>query len=366
MRNVKSSPSKRVEQATRKPNERDRRKLQHKIYADRHGRGHFIADDDDGRSWLLAFLLRGCKTKPLKVSAPWLTDDKLRALRKESWALTFDDIGLLIHLTDKERTDYKAWRFIPWNVAPLERDAWLAAKRLAQRQAVDRRRHQRKLDEQALLSKGDQRLDAIERMLRKHGAQTILQLAKRAVHSRVFAELLVFTGKIVTADSRNVLRNAVHRTVEKGVALGRITPVQSGKKCYKILVASDATTVSGRKRRQRNGLTPISHPLTLSRFAIRNGRVSSLETHTERAHHLDASGSKTNGQCSERHQPYRLPQLDRSHSLTAVGPDLWRERGADANEGRVAEQEKLFDDAELWFVSTLSTDNATAVSELRQ
>ena len=188
-----STPSRGATQAKRKPNQRDRIKLGCRLFKYNHGDS---ADIRLGRRRPWAKLAAGVRVVWLQQQGAhcrcaWLlNDDKLRALRREARALTFDDIGLLIRLTDKDRNDCKAWRFIPWNVAPSERDAWLAAKRREQRQAVNRRHYQRKLDEEALPNMTEKRRDLIERML-KDGPQTLAHLTKRARRSPTFEPMVV-------------------------------------------------------------------------------------------------------------------------------------------------------------------------------
>ena len=295
MLDVSSSASRGFLQAKPKPNQRDRIKLGCRLYKYLHG-GRVdihLADDDHGRSWLLAFVLCGFSNKALIADAPWLLNenDKLRALRREARALTFDDIGLLIHLTDKDRTKCKAWRFIPWNVAPSERDAWLCAKRREQRQAVDRRRYQRKLEEQALPNMTEKRRDLIERML-KDGPQTLSQLTKRARRSPLFDPMADYgSGRDNRRRWAEAVRKLVYATVKALAARGRVTlttrkgvygpiilvsatrseahrktPRKAGK-IFRLSRKADFPASLGGNRKQANGLSPISDPVTISRFA---------------------------------------------------------------------------------------------------
>jgi hypothetical protein len=168
-------------QAPRQPNWRDCMKLR-RIYRARHGGGHFVADDEAGRNWVIAFLLcgfRGKQLKALKADAPWLTDDELAALRQEARSLIFDDIGLLIRLTDEECTRWKAWRFFPWHVAPSEKYEWLRERQREQRRVASRKYYWKKRSEQAQRCKGDLRIDAIMRMV-DAGPLSVPELTKRA------------------------------------------------------------------------------------------------------------------------------------------------------------------------------------------
>jgi hypothetical protein len=213
-----TTPLRGDKQATRKPNQRDRIKLGCRLYQHLHGSADIdLADDDHGRGWLLALVLRGFNDKALIADAPWLTDDRLRALRREARKFTFDDIGVLIHLTDKDRTRCKAWSFLPWHVAPSERDAWLAAKRREQRKAVEHRRYQRWLDEQALLNMTEKRRDLIERML-KDGWQTVAHLSKRARRSLAFG----FMDYRDNRRSAEAVRKLVYATVKALAKRGRV------------------------------------------------------------------------------------------------------------------------------------------------
>ena len=295
-----NTPLHEQKQAKPKPNQHDRIKLGCRLYKHLHGSADIgLADDDHGRSWLLAFVLCGFNNKALIADAPWLlADDKLRALRREARALRFEDIGLLIHLTDKDRTDCKAWRFFPWNVAPSERDAWLAAKRRAQRQAVDRRRYQRFLDQQAMPNLTEKRREVIERMLEGR-PQTLGQLTKRARRSPAFGlhygnrrsaeairKLVYTTAKALAARGRAALMT--RKGVYGPVILVSLPPSKARRKAprkagklFRPSRKTDFPASLGGSRKRANGLGPISHPPSLSRFAgHRSGVTNQHERHT--------------------------------------------------------------------------------------
>jgi len=204
------------------PNRHDRSKLQLRIYKDRYG-GHFVTDDEVGRDWVKAFLLCGFRTKQLKADAPWLTDDKLAVLRKEIRGLTFEDIGLVIHLTEAERTLYSAWRFFPWDVAPSERTKWLEDDRREQRRVASRKYYWKKRSEQAQRCKGDLRIDAILRMVDARPL-SVPVLTKRA-RSPLFWPKRLGPKSMPDLNRKRarVHRELVRRAVKDAVALGLVT-----------------------------------------------------------------------------------------------------------------------------------------------
>jgi hypothetical protein len=282
-----SSASGRTKQAKRKPNDWDRKKLR-RIIKDRYGNHNLPTGN---RDWVLALLLCGFKTKPILSDAPWLEPDELPVLRKTARKLSFEDIGRLIRLTFEDWLHYKAWRFSPCDRSPEE----MKERKREKRRAGKRKRYREQHQQQP--RKTDLRLDAILRMLNR--PQTMAQLAKRARHSRAFSGLRRVMGSTVTARSLRVQREVVYRTVKQLAALGMVAITTRKGRRGPVLVVSKLT-VKGRKnvvlgaqhknvvlnpsgkRRQGNGLTPVSHPMKLSAFAYTKREsvfVRSSQTH---------------------------------------------------------------------------------------
>jgi hypothetical protein len=295
-----------------------------------------VTDDEVGRDWVKAFLLCGFRTRQLKADARWLTDDELAVLRKEIRGLTFEDIGLVIHLTDAEHTRWKAWRFFPWDVAPCERTEWLDDKRHERRRAASRRYYWKQRCEKQQMRKGELRMEAILRMFIKNGPQTMPQLVKRARHSRVFPSVRSWPLGHTDPKLVKVHRELVRKYVAQLVALGRVV-VKNVKKGCQFEATLEVASGRGRKRKRRNGLTLILDPHTVPDFAGGNSSELLHKTNTEKAQHLGPAVlhvRKGNGQMTDQHSPrhqmvvpakgklvevHRCRRVVGVHHLTAVG-----------------------------------------------
>lgn len=293
----------RSQQAPRRANQWDRGKLS-RITFERCGT-HFISDTDAGRAMLVALLHCGLDQRDALTRAPWLEPGELRALRRAASATPFDDLGPLIKLTWDELVRWEAWRFYPCDIS---REEYERRKR-ERRKAKDA---ERKRDERAWNQRrpvGDLRMESVMHML-ADGPATVPQLFKRALRSRPFQPgRVVIPGMPERNWSRaEVVRNAVHRIVQRLAKLGMVEtkvgkkgrrgPVlwvrlavverrhatrKADAKCYAGSVAPPATLTKRGKRRNGNGLGPVSDTPTHVRFTLGSGRVTTLYPPTERA-----------------------------------------------------------------------------------
>jgi hypothetical protein len=95
-----------------------------------------IADDDDGRMFLMIMFALGISNADANNLASWITTQEMRAIRKGAARFdpTPENIGLAINLTYAERKRHKAWKFpccdkTPEEVARLDADARNKKKR---------------------------------------------------------------------------------------------------------------------------------------------------------------------------------------------------------------------------------------------
>jgi hypothetical protein len=132
----------------------------------RHRGCSFISDDDEGRLMLMLLLRFRTTTESAMEMAPWLKSEReVKALRKAGHKLEWRKIGELLKLTYAERRAHKLYHWLPVDVPPEE-----VRRRQSQRNKEKDRERKRKAraknkEEHDMMNNGNDRKEAIIRML---------------------------------------------------------------------------------------------------------------------------------------------------------------------------------------------------------
>jgi hypothetical protein len=135
------------------------------LWRERLGGCSFLPNDEEGRMMLMVLLRVGTTTESAMENAPWLTEREFKALRKAARKIPWKQIGELIKLTYAERMAHKLYYWLPIDMSPEE-----ARRRQEQRDRENDRKRKAKTraenkELRDMLSKSNDRKDAIKRML---------------------------------------------------------------------------------------------------------------------------------------------------------------------------------------------------------